>query len=161
MSDSGTALAQILRQELAELGQFRELLARESALLQSTDIEALPEITSAKAVLASRLGELLQRREALLARLGLGSGQSGMQAWLATRADAEQKLDGERWTRLLQLGDECRREHALNGQLIALRMAQNQKALTALLSAAGQPLTYGPDGQQRIGPGSGRTLGSA
>lgn len=161
MSDGSAALAQVLRQELAELGQFRTLLERESVLLQSADIDPLPEITAAKAVLASRLGELLQRREGLLARLGFASGQAGMQAWLASRADCERPADSECWTGLLQLGDECRREHALNGQLIALRMTQNQKALTALLSAAGQPLTYGPDGQQRIGTGSGRTLGSA
>ncbi len=158
--DSGR-LALKLHEELAELTRFRALLAQESAVLQSTDIDRLPELTSGKAAAAAGLGSLLKAREATLLAMGHGTGRTGMEAWLATLPEAVRKENAEHWARLLLLGEECRSEHELNGKLIALRMAQNQKAMTALLSAGGQPLTYGPDGQQRIGTGGGRTLGSA
>ena len=158
--DSGR-LALKLHDELTELTRFRALLAQESALLQSTEIDSLPDLTTGKAVAAARLGELLKALEALLSAMNHGTGRSGMDAWLATLPDAVRKENAEHWARLLLLGEECRNEHELNGKLIAIRMAQNQKAMTALLSAGGQPLTYGPDGHQRIGTGGGRTLGSA
>lgn len=47
-----------------------------------------------------------------------------------------------------------------NGKLIGLRMQHNQQALSALLEAADQATTYGPDGQQQAGLGS-RILGKA
>jgi flagellar biosynthesis/type III secretory pathway chaperone len=154
-------LALMLHEELADLADFREVLARESLVLQDNRTDDLPPLTARKADLAQRLGQRLHAREAVLADMGHASGATGMGAWLATLPAAMRDEQSGHWQRLLLLAQECRDEHALNGELITLLMTRNQKALTALLSAGGQPLTYGPDGQQRIGAGGGRRLGSA
>lgn len=161
MHPNSAHLALKLHTELSELAQFRELLAQESLVLQAGKIDDLPALTARKADLANRLGELLSARETLLAEMGYGAGATGMNAWLATLPDSIRGENTQHWQRLLKFAEDCRQEHELNGKLIGLLMAQNQKALTVLLSAGGQPLTYGPDGHQRIGPGGGRTLGSA
>lgn len=161
MHPDSAQLALKLHTELTELRQFRELLARETLILEAGKVDDLPLITERKGLLAARLGQLLQEREAVLTRMNLGSGLAGMTAWLATLPDPIRNENAQHWEKLLKLVGDCRREHELNGKLINLLMAENQKALAVLLSAGGQPLTYGPDGQQRIGPGTGRTLGSA
>lgn len=161
MHPDSAQLALKLRAELSQLQEFRELLARESVILQAGKVDELPPITERKGVLANQLGQMLQDREALLTKMDFGAGITGMTAWLASLPANLRDENSKCWDKLLKLVSDCRREHDLNGKLINLLMAENQKALTVLLSAGGQPLTYGPDGQQRIGPGAGRTLGSA
>lgn len=154
-------VAQRLGDELALLERFRAMLSDEQALLQAGDADALPPLTTQKNSLAEQLALTMQQREQALVQLGLQQGRAGMEAWLASFPETSRLSHQARWQKLLSLADECRNEHELNGKLLAMRLAQNQQALTALLSAGGKPLTYGPDGQQRLGIGSGRTLGSA
>lgn len=161
MNSASARLALLLHSELTDLAQLREVLAQENLILQDARTDDLPAVTQRKATLAQRLEQRLHEREALLAEMGHPSAQAGMSAWLATLTEPIRSENTGHWQRLLHLAEECRNEHQLNGKLIGLLMTQNQKALTALLSAGGQPLTYGPDGQQRIGAGSGRRLGSA
>jgi flagellar biosynthesis/type III secretory pathway chaperone len=119
-------------------------------------------VVDLKSALAGRLGTILTERERLLTSHGSGTGRTGMDAWISSIADsAKASALRAQWHSLLALADETRTIHEVNGKLIALQLQNTQQALTVLLSAAGRPLTYGPDGQQRIGSGSGRTLGSA
>lgn len=127
-------------------------------LLQNGDAEGLPSLTERKSALAARLGELLRDREQALTSTGFKPGREGMEAWLVSQPAAAPAH--AEWQHLLKLAEETRREHDINGKLIAMHLQHNQQALAVLMSAGGRPLTYGPDGQQR-GGGGGRTLGSA
>jgi flagellar biosynthesis/type III secretory pathway chaperone len=61
---------------------------------------------------------------------------------------------------LLRLAAAARAINETNGTLISLHVQRNQQAFTALMAAANQVMTYGPDGQQQTGIG-GRILGTA
>ena len=164
MADAAArAVGELLTQELMLLRQFGELLLREQEILQSGKADALNDVLPLKADLASRLGLLLDQRERTLAAMGLPAGKEGMERWLAAYESdtTDPASHRQQWIELLDLAEKARVNHVLNGKLIALQLAQTQQALTALVTAGGQTLTYGPDGQQRLGIGSGRTLGSA
>lgn len=154
-------VADLLAAEWAALRQFRDLLAREQAILQQNQADELPAITQEKAAAAAELATLLQRREQALVAAGCGTGRAGMDAWIGRLAADRRPAQAARWADLLALTRTCRDEHALNGKLIASQLARTQQALSALMLAGGQPLTYGPDGQQHVGLGGGRSLGSA
>lgn len=158
MTPPTDTVSRLLSAELAELKNFRSLLAEEQLLLQRGDAEALSSLTGKKSALAARLGELLHERETALLSLGFSTGRDGMETWLKQQNIAATSLTD--WQQLLVLADEARREHEINGKLISVQLQNNQQALAALMLAGGRPLTYGPDGQQRVG-GGGRNLGSA
>lgn len=151
-------ISRLLSAELAELRNFRSLLAEEQSLLQRGDAEELSGLTGKKSALAARLGELLHEREKALSSHGFTAGREGMESWLELKSTTAASRDD--WRELLLLAEEARREHEINGKLIAVQLQNNQQALAALMLAGGRPLTYGPDGQQRVG-GGGRNLGSA
>jgi flagella synthesis protein FlgN len=154
----GTSLAN----EFAALCQFRQILLVEQEILKNNQADKLQPVVDQKSALAGRLGSILAERERLLTNGGFGTGRPGMDAWIKSIAnDTVASSMRSQWQNLLTLAEETRALHDVNGKLIALHLQSTQQALTALLSAAGRPLTYGPDGQQRIGSGSGRTLGSA
>lgn len=154
---STPSIGDALGEEIARLQEFVGLLQREQQLLGGSDTEALLALSENKNALANLLAELSRARDQRLKALGLAAGREGMQAWLSRNAK-----DGERraWARLLELATTARDLNALNGKLIGMRMQHNQQVLTALLSAADNAATYGPDGQQQAGLG-GRILGKA
>lgn len=143
--------------ELADLERFCELLHAEQEVLTRAEADKLPPLVEEKSALAGRLGQQLAEREQALLALGLPQGRDGMAAWLASRRDSA--LD-TLWGQLLERTGHARRQQELNGRLLALQLQNTQQALAALMSASGRPLTYGPDGHQRMG-GGGRPLGSA
>lgn len=140
---------------------FVALLKREQEMLVAGQVDALLELMEQKSALATRLGDCSARREAALAQLALPPGRGGMEAWLETEAPAA--ASRKHWNELLPLAAEAKTLNELNGKLIGTRLQHNQQALTALLGAAEQAMTYGPDGHTQVGGGSGggRSRGSA
>ena len=155
---STPSIGDALGEEIARLQEFIGLLQREQQLLGGRDTEALLALSENKNALANSLAELSRARDQRLKALGLAAGREGMQVWLSRR----NAKDGERqaWARLLELATTARDLNALNGNLIGMHMQHNQQVLAALLSAADNAATYGPDGQQQAGLG-GRILGKA
>ena len=151
-------IGQRLAEELTELQRFCEVLEAERSVLEKGQADHLPPLVENKSKLATRLGQLLSERERALTQLGLEAGRVGMEAWLTHRPQDSKARD--KWQLLLTLAEDARKLQAINGKLIALQLQHTQQALAVLMSASGRPLTYGPDGQQRVG-GGGRALGSA
>lgn len=151
-------IEQRLAEELGELERFLTLLDAEQIVLQQGEADKLPPLVEQKSALAARLGQLLAEREQLLINAGFTGGREGMESWLARQSNTTNLV--EQWRRLLAMAQTARDRQDTNGKLIAVQLQHNQQALAALMSASGRPLTYGPDGQQRVG-GGGRTLGSA
>lgn len=157
-SSTDRLIAQQLTEELAELQRFSTLLAHEQEILAKGEADKLPPVVEQKSALAGRLSKLLAERERALIQSGFAIGRDGMEAWLAQQPQSGSLR--ETWLALLELAAKARGQQETNGKLIAIQLQYNQQAITALMSASGRTLTYGPDGQQRIG-GGGRTLGSA
>jgi flagellar biosynthesis protein FlgN len=150
-------LAGLIDQELQALRTFVTLLGHEQDLLSQGAVEALSALAPEKSALVTSLTRLATARDAELARLGLPAGRAGMAAWLGGKAEASCQAD---WNQVLALAAEARALNDTNGKLIGLHMQHNQQALSVLMAATDQAVTYGPDGQQKAGSG-GRSLGSA
>jgi flagella synthesis protein FlgN len=150
-------LAGLLVQELEFLRAFVALLGREQDLLGKGSAEPLAALAAEKSTMAAELARLAAARDTELVGLGLPAGRAGMEAWLGSKAGTARQTD---WQRLLELTAEARALNETNGKLISLHLQNNQQALSVLMAAVDQAVTYGPDGQQKAGPG-GRSLGSA
>ena len=149
-------IGSLLDREFRALESFVALLRREQALLSQGSTDALAALAEEKLKAATELADFSASRDSKLIHSGLQPGRAGMDAWTATPAGAGYR---GQWHRLLELTAEARGLNDTNGKLISIRLQNNQQALSILLAAADQAVTYGPDGQQRAG-GSGRSLGS-
>lgn len=158
MSVSPLSLADLLESEARDAAAFVELLKKEQAMLVEGNVDGLLPLIDQKSTFTVRLGELADAREKIINGAGAGSGRSGMETYLS-RQPANKVLRG-RWDTLLAVASEAQALNQTNGKLIRLHLQHNQQAMNALMAAANQATTYGPDGHQRPA-GSGRFLGSA
>lgn len=150
------ALARLLEEEAAALGDFLDLLQKEQEALVRGDAEALLPLAEDKNRHFARLAQLAEGRNQALARLGLPADRPGMEAWLAGTGEPTAR---RRWQEMLERLVRARELNRTNGILIVTRLQHNQQALQVLLAAADQAALYGPDGQARP-LGGGRHLGS-
>lgn len=145
-----------IRQELAALERFTEVLRQEQSALVDIDVDALTALSREKLKLAEELNALGSHRAALLKQSGLSADVAGMEAWLSDKPAAAR----QHWEALIEKARAAQNLNQTNGKLIQTRLQHNQQALNALMSAADQAGIYGPDGQSRSTlPGSGRTIG--
>jgi flagellar biosynthesis/type III secretory pathway chaperone len=151
------APAAALDDEIAKLREFIAILEREQEMLARADIDALMPLIDTKTGMANTLTSLSRKRDECLARLGLPGNRTGMEAWLEKSGTDNQRVG---WRELLRLAAHARALNETNGKLINLHAQRNQQAFAALMSAANQVMTYGPDGQQQTGLGD-RILGTA
>lgn len=155
---TAVALADLLAEEVREVGAFIELLQQEQKLLSAAgNADALMPLVEQKTALAVRLRQISDQRERLLAARNFKPGREGMEAFLATLPTG---TIHDHWQQLRELAKEARALNETNGTLITIHWKHNQQALAALMSAADSAMVYGPGGQQSGGSGS-RLLGSA
>lgn len=121
-----------------------------------TDVETLTTLSREKLKLAEELNTLASHRLAALKASGLTADAAGMEAWLADKPAPSL----QHWRVLVEKARAAQHLNQTNGKLLQTRLKHNQQALNALMIAADQAGTYGPDGQSRNTlPGSGRTIG--
>lgn len=147
-------LYECLLEEDALVVEFAELLGSETvALTERQSFNALNAITESKNGIASRLHALSERRDALLADMGLPAGHAG------TTQAAEQHPDiAEIWRRLL---DRCAAAAGINdrnGALIDMHLRYTEEALDALHALTKRANLYDASGRSRQGGGSGKTI---
>ena len=160
MSSSGStspSLQNLLVEEVAQLRGFLVLLENEQKALIGGDVEQLLSLAAEKIEFFGRLTKLGEARAKALVSAGFAPGGQGMESWFTRHPEAS----GARrdWQDLLTLAKSASALNKTNGTLIATHLAHNQRALSALMSAANQASLYGPDGQAHP-VGSGRSLGS-
>jgi flagella synthesis protein FlgN len=154
------SLADLLAEEVREVGGFVELLRQEQSLLASSgNADALLPLVDQKSNVAASLRGIGERREQYLAARRFKPGREGMEACLKAAPDGK-ALQGL-WQQLLVLAKEARALNETNGKLITIHWQHNQQALTALMSATSNAMVYGPDGQQSGSSGTRRFLSSA
>lgn len=159
-TDPDARLGQLVSEELATLQIFVGVLRQEQQFLVAGDIDGLTPLVTEKTNLSSRLAQLAEQRNQILAAAELPSDRVGMETWLAQQTSAAKTSWSKNWENLLSLAAEARTLNQANGTLISTRLQHNQQALTVLLTASNQAALYGPDGQTKAGV-SGRLFGAA
>lgn len=137
-------LRQTLESEFLALEHFVALLRNERELLVRGQVDQMSDLLHEKNRLASRLAQVAERCNHLLAAAGHTPDRHGMTTWLAEHpAEAEARAS---WSRLRTLTEEARDLNQMNGELIRLHLQHTAEALS-ILGAGTPPGLYGPDGQ--------------
>ncbi|WP_116366400.1 flagella synthesis protein FlgN [Parahaliea mediterranea] len=136
-----------LQAQRLQLEQLVALLHSEQSLLTQSQVDgaALDEVAADKQRQLVSLDSFEARRRGAQARLGYAPGREG------ARAAADDAGCLPLWQSIDQLASEARQLNQTNGELIQLRLENNQRLLNALRESAGNSL-YGPDGQAHRRP---------
>jgi len=131
-----------------------DLMKQEQQLLMAADADALAELVPHKAALVQELAQLSRQRHAVLGGMGFEAGETGMEAWVVSHADAETRAI---WSGLLASTAEAKELNRVNGLLINRQLAHNQTVLQALRTPTGgtESTLYGAKGQT-FGAGAAR-----
>jgi len=126
---------------------FIETLKKEEEALIQGEIDNIDSLASDKTRLVEKLMSLGEQRSQFLLSQGLTTDSAGMNKWLAMNPDSTlQTL----WGELLELAKTAKQINQANGLVISSQLQHNQRAFSALQSAAGNISLYGPKGQAFI-----------
>lgn len=152
-------LTTLLREESALLAELEELLARESTVLETSDMQALEATTRARQDRMGALARIEEQRRSLCAAHGYSADRAGLDG-LMTWCDSE----GQLLARLRECAERavrCRDLNDRNGIVVAARLKRVEGMLDALTGRASRSDTYGPRGYASSGSRPGRELGAA
>ncbi len=124
---------------------FIEILKKEEDALVQGKIDDVDFLASDKTRLVEKLTQLGEQRSQYLLSQGLSTDSAGMNEWLEKHVDAQTL-----WNELLQLAKNAKQINQTNGLVISAQLQHNQRAFSALQSAAGNISMYGPKGQAFI-----------
>lgn len=138
------SLAKHLEIQHRALQDFVDLLEREQRLLAEADVDGqqLLEVADGKRSVLGEIERLETLRTRAQGKLGYPEGRSGAEQ--AAR-DAGYLAA---WQQLHDTAQRAQTLNQLNGEVVRMRLEQNQRILNFLNEAAGKPL-YGPNGQSR------------
>ena len=142
---ASTHMQLALKAESEAVQQFVDLLELEQSALTLGETDALPDYAEKKITLAVHLSRLAAERNDVLTKQGFGTDKSGIEDWLAKHPI--ENNSHQVWLNILASASKARDLNRLNGELIALRMQYNEKALEALRGGNRCLDLYGPDGQ--------------
>jgi len=152
-------LTTLLREESELLAELEELLARESRILETSDVQALEATTRARQERMGALARVEEQRRSLCALHGFSAdrvGLDGLMAW----CDSQGKL----LSRLRECAERavrCRDLNDRNGIVVAARLKRVEGMLDALTGRPTRSDTYGPKGYSNSSTRPGRVLGAA
>ena len=148
-----TGLPSQLKNEGDALRAFITLLEDEQQALLTQDSEQLLTLAELKTQAANKLSELSNIRRK---QLNLDSQEFNTTAWIQQHTPSCSNA----WNEIVELATRAHHLNQVNGEVIQLRLRNNQKSLSVLLSAAQNAAgIYGRDGQPNLAV-SGRTLGN-
>ncbi|HDS1734444.1 MULTISPECIES: flagellar protein FlgN [Pseudomonas] len=132
-------LLQLIEDDIAPTQELLELLQSEAVALHGRDMAALEQILARKQSLIVLLEQQGQRRNNLLASLGLSANRAGVQAV------AEQSPNGElimqQLAVLTQLMDACQQINETNGRIIQVQQAATANQIR-ILNGGDSPSLY-------------------
>lgn len=145
-------LQRALTEETALLRRFIDVLHEEQSLLVAGDADALAGINAAKLELVDLLNAAERGRLGLLGLTPSQAGQQDMNNWLQQHPAESAAL--QLWRALISLAREAREIHNINGELIAMHLANTSEALDILTQRQNDSALYGSNGQAAPGSGS-------
>lgn len=152
-------LTHLLREESELLAELQELLARESRVLETSDIQALESTTRARQERMGALARLEEQRRSLCSLHGFSADRTGLEALMAW-CDPE----GNLLSRLRECAERavrCRDLNDRNAIVVAARLKRVEGMLDALTGRPARSDTYGPKGHASPNGRPGRVLGAA
>jgi flagellar biosynthesis protein FlgN len=153
-------LTTLLREESELLAQLEELLAKESHVLETSDVQALEATTRARQERMGALARIEEQRRSLCALHGYAADRTGLEALMGW-CDSEGRL----LSRLRECAERavrCRDLNDRNGIVVAARLKRVEGMLDALTGRPTRSDTYGPRGYTgSTGGRPGRVLGAA
>lgn len=152
-------LLDALTAEHAALLDFVALLKSEQEMLVENSTDRLLELAEKKTNSALILNAFAETRQDLLKKNFPRLGDPGAEAIYAC-LDKHAPQGSAVWNEVLALASRAQQLNRTNGELIQMKLRHNQQALAVLSSSVKKTHIYGPDGQTRFSPGSGRSLGS-
>lgn len=147
-------LARLLDQQIDAMQAVLSSLEEERRALAARDGDALLKAVGSKAESIAAAGEIDQRRQALLERLGIGD-----RPGRASRGFGADAGIGQRWQQVLALTRQCRALNDANGQLIRGQQRRIDGTLRILRGGLSTATEYDPRGSERAS-GSPRLLSS-
>lgn len=145
-----------LTAEHSALVNFIALLEREQGMLVENSTDRLPAVSEQKSIDALRLNKLGEARRSLLRNNIPELSVDAIHAWLTVHGPQSLAV----WQEIRALAERAQQINRTNGELIQMKLRHNQQLLTVLNSSVNKANIYGPDGQQNLSLGSGRSLGS-
>lgn len=147
----------ILREEQKLMSSLLELMKQEQQQLIGADTDGLTALTPAKSQLIAQAAAMAAQRHQALGAAGFAAGEAGMEAWLASGAEAGASA---LWQDLLELTRSAKELNRVNGMLINKHLSNNQTILNAMRTPAGgaESGIYGPSGQTTGGGASRRYI---
>ena len=152
-------LTTLLREESELLAQLEELLAQESRVLETSDIQTLESTTRARQERMGALARIEEQRRSLCAMHGFSADRMGLDSLMAW-CDSE----GNLLSRLRECAERavrCRDLNDRNGIIVAARLKRVEGMLDALTGRPTRSDTYGPRGYANSTTRPGRVLGAA
>lgn len=152
-------LTQLLREESELLAELQDLLAQESRVLETSDVQALETTTRARQERMGALARLEEQRRSLCSLHGYSADRAGLEALMAW-CDPEGKL----LSRLRECAERavrCRDLNDRNAIVVAARLKRVEGMLDALTGRPTRSDTYGPKGYANSNGRPGRVLGAA
>ncbi len=152
-------LATLLREESELLAQLEDLLACESRVLETSDVQALETTTRARQERMGALARIEEQRRSLCAVHGFSADKAGLDG-LMTWCDGEGRL----LSRLRECAERavrCRDLNDRNGIVVGARLKRVEGMLDALTGRPTRSDTYGPKGYGGSNTRPGRVLGAA
>lgn len=152
-------LTTLLREESELLAQLEELLARESRVLETSDVQALETTTRARQERMGALARIEEQRRSLCALHGFSADRTGLDNLIAW-CDGEGRLIS-RLRECAERAVRCRDLNDRNGAMVAARLKRVEGMLDALTGRPARSDTYGPRGYATSNTRPGRVLGAA
>ncbi|HJS91835.1 MAG TPA: flagellar protein FlgN [Steroidobacteraceae bacterium] len=152
-------LTGLLREESELLAELEGLLARESRVLETSDIQALETTTRARQERMGALARIEEQRRSLCALHGFSADRAGLEG-LMSWCDGEGKLL-PRLRECAERAVRCRDLNDRNGIAVAARLKRVGGMLDALTGRPTASDTYGPRGHSSSNTRPGRVLGAA
>jgi len=152
-------LGTLLREESQLLGDLEALLAEESRVLETSNIQVLETTTRARQERMGALARIEEQRRALCAAHGFSADRAGLEG-LMTWCDSEGRL----LSRLRECAERavrCRDLNDRNGIVVAARLKRVEGMLDTLTGRPTRSDTYGPKGYTASNTRPGRVLGAA
>lgn len=152
-------LTTLLREESELLAQLEELLAQESRVLETSDVQTLETTTRARQERMGALARIEEQRRSLCALHGFSADRMGLDGLIAW-CDSEGKLLA-RLRECAERAVRCRDLNDRNGIVVAGRLKRVEGMLDALTGRPTRSDTYGPKGYTSSSTRPGRVLGAA
>lgn len=151
-------LLTLLDREIEEAGTLLAALRDEHEALQQHTTSVIDAALESKTQRLEQFERSENERRQLLASLRVPDNREAVGSYLAQQNEHADALT-QRWSRLLGVADECRRQNELNGSLVEIQRRHVQRALD-ILRGAPETATYGPTGATERRDGS-HTLAKA